>query len=64
VTTAGHQFKFSASGDGKQWIPIGDDVEGKHLPPWDRNVRVALTVGGAPDAAATFDSFRISPTIK
>jgi beta-xylosidase len=64
MTTAGHQFKFSASGDGKQWIPVGDDVEGKHLPPWDRNVRVALTVGGAPEAAAVFDSFRISSAIK
>ena len=61
VTTAGHQFKFAASQDGREWTPLGNNLQGKHLPPWDRNVRIALTVGGSEDASATFESFRITP---
>jgi xylan 1,4-beta-xylosidase len=62
VAAAGHQFRFSSSPDGRSWKPIGDDLEGRHLPPWDRNVRVALTVGGAENASASFESFRMTPT--
>jgi xylan 1,4-beta-xylosidase len=57
----GHKFRFAASVDGRNWMPIGDDVEGRHLPPWDRSVRVALTAGGAADAQARFDFLRITP---
>jgi beta-xylosidase len=57
----GHNFQFSASSDGKTWIPIGDDLQGKHLPPWDRSIRVALTAGGAENGSAHFASIRIRP---
>lgn len=58
--TGGHRFRFSLSPDGKQWTQVGEmDVEGQHLPPWDRGVRVALTVGGAEDATAAFDWLRL-----
>ena len=58
----GHQFRFAASGDGKDWMPLGDDLQGKHLPPWDRSIRVALTVGGAENASGYFTTLRIQPT--
>jgi xylan 1,4-beta-xylosidase len=53
--TRGHQFQFFAGND-----PVGQDLQGKHLPPWDRNVRVALTVGGSEHASARFDSISIT----
>jgi xylan 1,4-beta-xylosidase len=40
---------------------VGGDQNGEFLPPWDRAVRVALTVGGAPGVSARFDSLRITP---
>jgi xylan 1,4-beta-xylosidase len=45
--TEGHRFRFSIWNDTK-WINLGGDMdlEGDFLPPWDRGVRVALTVGG------------------
>jgi hypothetical protein len=33
----------------------------EYLPPWDRAVRVALTVGGVTGASARFDSMYINP---
>jgi hypothetical protein len=57
----GHSFHFSVSADGSTWVPIGEDLQGKHLPPWDRSIRVALTVGGAENASASFGSIRITP---
>lgn len=60
VARDGHRFHFFASGDKKAWTRVGQDLEGKHLPPWDRNVRVALTVGGAQNATARFDSIAIT----
>jgi xylan 1,4-beta-xylosidase len=50
----GHQFRFFVDKE-----PFGDDLHGKHLPPWDRNVRVALTVGGSETASARFDDISI-----
>ena len=50
----GHRFQFFARGDKKDWTPIGRDLQGKHLPPWDRNVRIALTAGGAENAVGKF----------
>ena len=43
--------------------PVGNDVdvEGQHLPPWDRGIRVALTSGGSADALARFDFLNITP---
>ena len=58
VARDGHRFQFFARGaDDQPWMPIGKDVEGQHLPPWDRNVRVALTVGGVEGALGRFDTF-------
>jgi beta-xylosidase len=57
----GHLFRFLASSDGRSWDDVGDVVNGDFLPPWDRGVRVALTVGGAAGASARFHSISISP---
>jgi xylan 1,4-beta-xylosidase len=40
------------------------EQNGDYLPPWDRGVRVALTVGGAENASARFGFLRIEPTGK
>jgi hypothetical protein len=57
----GSKFTFAASADGRKWISVGDDLTGKNLPPWDRSIRVALTVEGDKDARAGFDSFSLKP---
>lgn len=59
----GHKFSFAVSRDGSQWEPVGPDVdlEGGFLPPWDRGIRVALTVGGSSDAVANFQFFKMIP---
>jgi xylan 1,4-beta-xylosidase len=56
---SGENFQFSASSDGTNWRSIGEELRGKTLPPWDRSVRIALTVGGPARAEAVFDSFRM-----
>jgi xylan 1,4-beta-xylosidase len=55
----GKQYQFSFSGDGQNWTDILPQTSGAHLPPWDRAVRVGMTVGGARQAEAKFDSFEI-----
>jgi xylan 1,4-beta-xylosidase len=64
IANNGHRFRFSMSSDGKDWKPIGNDVdvEGQHLPPWDRGIRVALTSGGSADAVARFDFLTVVPS--
>lgn len=58
----GHKFSFFVW-DGKEWKRVGDaDLEGDYLPPWDRGVRIALTVGGQENAAARFEWLRVVPT--
>ena len=57
----GYRFQLAVSADGEKWTPCGDAADAKDLPPWDRSVRVALTVGGAPNAEGFFDSFSIKP---
>ncbi|HZV36260.1 MAG TPA: family 43 glycosylhydrolase [Verrucomicrobiae bacterium] len=57
----GYQFHFASSTDGVHWLPIGENLTGKNLPPWDRSLRVALTVEGSKTARAEFDSFRLTP---
>jgi xylan 1,4-beta-xylosidase len=52
-------FKFVASTDGQTWIPVGKPQTGDQLPPWDRAVRVGLTVGGTRDAVGRFLSFEM-----
>jgi hypothetical protein len=58
----GSRYRFAVSRDGRDWKEIGDKTEGDYLPPWDRAVRVALTVGGADGAIARFESLRITPS--
>jgi len=64
--TSGRLFRFATSSDGRQWKDRGSgiDLEGDYLPPWDRGVRVALNAGGAEDAPARFDWFRLYPVRK
>ena len=57
----GYRFQFAVSTDGQTWTPCGEAADAKELPPWDRTVRVALTVGGVPDAEGIFDSFSLKP---
>jgi len=57
----GYRFQFAVSADDDMWIPCGEAADAKNLPPWDRSVRVALTVGGGADAEGVFDSFSIKP---
>ena len=56
---AGHIFRFAGSADGKSWMEIGDPQSGDQMPPWDRSIRVGLTVGGRTNAAAHFDRFEM-----
>ena len=59
--TGGNRFQFDVSSDGREWKTVGETAEGGYLPPWDRSVRVALTVGGVVGAEGRFNSFRITP---
>ncbi len=54
-------YSFAASSDGKNFTSIGAEQNGDYLPPWDRGVRVAMTVGGAENASARFGFLRIEP---
>ncbi|HEY6227704.1 MAG TPA: xylosidase, partial [Verrucomicrobiae bacterium] len=56
----GRQYQFAYSADGKNWTDLSN-TSGTHLPPWDRAVRVGLTVGGAEGAEARFDEFKFEP---
>jgi xylan 1,4-beta-xylosidase len=60
----GHKMTFSISPDGQTWTQVAPEspLEGNYLPPWDRGVRVALTVGGTEDGAATFESMELRST--
>lgn len=58
----GHHYRFSFSADGRRWKDVGGELDGAHLPPWDRGVRVGLIAGGAAGTTATFDSLRIEPS--
>jgi len=55
----GHLYRFAVSGDGRNWTDVGEEVEGSHLPPWDRGVRVALVSTGGP---ARFGFLRVEPS--
>lgn len=56
---AGHIFHFAFSTDGQQWTPVGGRQAGDQLPPWDRGLRVGLTVGGVGDSVGHFLSFEM-----
>jgi xylan 1,4-beta-xylosidase len=55
-------YSFSVSTDGRTFRTVGSEQNGDYLPPWDRGVRVAMTVGGAENASARFGFLRIEPT--
>jgi beta-xylosidase len=57
-------YNFAVSSDGRVFQTIGSEQNGEYLPPWDRGIRVALTVGGAANASARFGFLRIEPTMK
>jgi xylan 1,4-beta-xylosidase len=57
-------YSFAVSGDGRSFRTVGSEQNGDFLPPWDRGVRVALTVGGVDDASARFGFLRIEPARK
>jgi beta-xylosidase len=57
--TGGRLFQFAASADGQTWTPVGEPQTGDHLPPWDRGIRVGLTVGGTREAVGRFLSFEL-----
>jgi xylan 1,4-beta-xylosidase len=55
-----HQFTFSYAVDKATYTVINTDpVDGSFLPPWDRALRVGVTVVGQPDQSAAFDSFSL-----
>jgi beta-xylosidase len=57
--TGGRLFQFAASVDGQTWTTVGATQGGDQLPPWDRGIRVGLTVGGTRDAVGRFLSFEL-----
>jgi xylan 1,4-beta-xylosidase len=56
----GRQYQFAYSTNGKDWTELSN-TSGTHLPPWDRAVRVGMTVGGVKEAEARFDAFQFLP---
>jgi beta-xylosidase len=59
IATKGSQFSFQWSRDGKEWTSIGTPQTGEKFPPWDRSIRVGLTVGGVENASARFQDFQL-----
>lgn len=45
TATEGRRYAFFVR-DGATWAPLGKEVDGDYLPPWDRGVRVALVATG------------------
>ena len=66
VAKDGPRCQCAVSGDGKEWKRVGnhENVEGQHLPPWDRGIRVALTSGGSENATARFDFLKVTASEK
>ena len=62
IASRGSRFRFAVGRDspgGPEWRTVGDEAEGGYLPPWDRGVRVALTIAGPVGAEARFDWVKI-----
>ena len=55
----GSNFTFAFSPDGQTGTEIGETLDGSYMPPWDRSIRIALTVGGTPEAAARFEELAV-----
>jgi xylan 1,4-beta-xylosidase len=60
IATDGSNFQFSFRSDGKPWTPVGPAQSGERFPPWDRSIRVGLTVGGVANAAGVFRQFNLT----
>ncbi|MFP5081783.1 family 43 glycosylhydrolase [Pedobacter sp. JCM 36344] len=55
-----HLFTFYYAIGNESFVKINaEPVDGSFLPPWDRALRVGLTVLGTPDHSATFSSFSL-----
>lgn len=63
VVRQGNQMEFSWSPDGSQWnvMNAGSPVDSSFLPPWDRAVRIGLTVKGPENSGGGFSWFRMNP---
>jgi beta-xylosidase len=59
--TSGNQFTFAYSYEGSDWTQLGETYDGSFIPPWDRNIRIALTSGNAGGATTRFEEFNITP---
>jgi hypothetical protein len=62
TASGGSRFRFAVGADGPGgpgWRDVGEPADGGHLPPWDRSVRVALTIAGPAGSEAAFDWLRI-----
>jgi beta-xylosidase len=57
----GHLFQFSYSQDGINYTPIGPELDGSFLPPWDLGIRVALT---AASGTGVFKDFKMESTVQ
>lgn len=55
----GRRFRFSSSSDGTQWQPIGGEIDGSFLPPWDRAPRIGLMISGKPGDVGRFEAVEL-----
>jgi beta-xylosidase len=53
----GSRYRFAFSRDGREWKEVGGEIQGSYL----EGVRIALSAGGTPGAAAKFEWLRITP---
>jgi xylan 1,4-beta-xylosidase len=54
----GSHYRFSFSGDGREWKDAGEEIDGSFL----EGARISLTAGGVKGASARFEWFRITPS--
>jgi hypothetical protein len=59
IARKGSRFQCGFSTDNTSWKPIGSDIDGDSLPPWDRSMRIALTAAGPEGLQVRFDWLRI-----
>jgi beta-xylosidase len=56
----GSRYDFAWSSDGRKWTKVeGRGPQGEVPPPWDRAMRIGITVGRG---SATFDDFTLQPS--
>jgi hypothetical protein len=58
----GRRYRFWVGAARGRLLRVGGTIDGSSLPPSDLGVRVLLTVGGRPGAAARFDFLHITPS--